>query len=59
VVVLNVKAPADLVDALRERARRADRSMSAEIRRAIRAHLATPEPQDAPAPTPPVAGAKG
>lgn len=43
-VVLNFKAPPDLAAALRQRAELADRTVSQEIRHALRVHLAAPDP---------------
>jgi plasmid stability protein len=42
-VVIGATMPAELVKAMRERAERADRSFSAELRCAIRSHIANSE----------------
>lgn len=39
VTTIGVQVPADLAEKLREKAQASDRSLSAEVRRAIRAHL--------------------
>jgi plasmid stability protein len=49
VEVLNCKAPPDLAQAVRERAAEADRTVSAEIRRALRQYLSTPNENGATA----------
>lgn len=46
-VVLNFKAPPELANALRARARAGDRTVSAEIRRALRAHLLSTDSSEA------------
>lgn len=39
VTTIGVQLPADMADALREKAQAAERSLSAEVRIALRAHL--------------------
>lgn len=46
-VVLTFKTSEDLAAAVRRRAAQTDRTVSAEIRRALRAHLSTPEMSEA------------
>jgi len=48
-VPINAKVPADLASALKRSAIHADRSVSAEIRCALRAHLLTPFNGESPA----------
>lgn len=48
-ILIAAKVPPDLASAVRLRAEQSDRTLSAEIRRALRAHLATPEMSEAPA----------
>ena len=42
-VMISAKFPTDLVESLRDRARESDRTLSAELRHAVRMHLTTSE----------------